>query len=185
MMRAMCAVLMCAVCSVASAADDWRDRLAKFHEAEKVRAAESVKEWESKLKGKEAALVAAKKKGNAAEVKRTQQDVIDYKAEVKHANDRAKEVGAKDWKPTKIALRTIENGEFCYAVDAPFKVLQALDGGALVTRGADTFFVRGLGDVVDGRTYSVNGYIECTGTYKYTAVSGAARTVAALELRGK
>lgn len=185
MRKVMCVALVLAACSVAQGADEWRDRFEKFREAELKRAKESVKEWEVKLRDKEAGLAAAKKKGGAEAVKRAAQDVIDHKVEVKRAADYAKEVEAKDWKPRKVALRTIEKGEFSYMIDAPVKVLQALPEGALVSRGTDTFFIRGLGDVIDGREYKMNGFIECTGTYKYTAVSGAAKTVCALQLHGK
>lgn len=179
MRNVICAALL--LCSVASADDaDWRARFDKYREKFGNAMRWEAYEWDKKAEQADAEAKAAAKKGKSDEAKRLTATAKSCRAERDAANKLAKESDAKSWKPTKTALRTIEKGEFCYAVDAPFKVIQVLDGGAIITRGSDTFFVRGLGDVVDGRTYAVNGYIECTGTYKH-----GTRTVAALQLHGK
>jgi hypothetical protein len=197
MRKMTCAALVLAVCSVAQGADDWRERFDKYHEAEKVRAKEEAKKWSGKLADKEADLATAKRGKTFDQMERAitlQSTVNEYRAELKRATDYAKSLEVKDWKPTKAAFRAMHDGHFAYRVNAPVKVLQLTDGGAIVQWATETtsgvpdgqrYFLKGLPEAAEGKTYKVTGYIERTGAAKYTSTAGDERTVAALQLHGK
>jgi hypothetical protein len=165
--------------------DAWQDRLEKYRLTKVEEHKLDVKHWELKeFDAKENAKASAKK-GQRAEAAKYTQQAKDFAAERDRSAKALKEAEAKNWTPPAQDLRKLRAGEFTYFRGASVKVIQALDAGTLVEYGRETFYMKGLTGVADGKDYDLTGFIECTGTYKYTAVSGAGRSVVALELHSK